>query len=45
MGENIWSNQEKYLVWQVFFSQTGNSVPGNDPGKITCDMSAIPGWV
>ena len=44
-GENIWLNQEKYLVWQVFFGQTGNSIPGNDPGKITCDMSAIPGWV
>ena len=44
-GENIWSNREKYLVYQVFFGQTGNSIPRNDPGKTTCNMSAIPGWV
>jgi hypothetical protein len=44
-GENIWLNQEKYLVCQVFFGQTGNSTPGIDPEKTTCKMSAIPGWV
>ena len=44
-GLNFLYNWEKLFGFLILFCQPRNYLPWSPPGKPTCEMSAIPGWL